>query len=437
MNLIRSLLFTTLISSAAFAQTATADQPQKSGAQVITFAQALKMAQMTSVEFLSATTDAAVAREDAKQARDALLPSAAYNGQYLYTQGNGTGSGVFIANNGVHEYISEGNAHQPIDLTRVADYRRAHYLDLVARAKAEIARRGLQVTVAQAYYGAVVAERKYANAERAFDAANQFLKITQDLERGGEVAHSDVIKAQLQANDSRRTLQEAQLDMESTHAALGVLIFPKYNNDFSVVDDLQLPEPLPAQPEIEKLAAENNPQLNVALAAVHAADKEVLSARSGYLPALTLDYWYGIDANHFAEREPNGIQNAGYSASATVSLPLWNWGATQSKVKQAELKRTQARAELSLAQRQLLSNLETFYHEAETARAELETLRSSADLAAESERLTRLRYQAGESNVLEVVDAQTALATARNAYDDGALRYRVAIANLQTLTGNF
>jgi hypothetical protein len=33
------------------------------------------------------------------------------------------------------------------------------------------------------------------------------------------------------------------------------------------------------------------------------------------------------------------------------------------------------------------------------------------------------------------VDAQTTLILARNAYDDGLVRYRVALAALQTLTG--
>ena len=59
------------------------------------------------------------------------------------------------------------------------------------------------------------------------------------------------------------------------------------------------------------------------------------------------------------------------------------------------------------------------------------------DLSAESLRLTRLRYQAGEATALEVVDAQTTLVQARNAYDDGLVRYRLAMANLQTLTGVF
>jgi outer membrane protein len=45
------------------------------------------------------------------------------------------------------------------------------------------------------------------------------------------------------------------------------------------------------------------------------------------------------------------------------------------------------------------------------------------------------RYQAGEATALEVVDAQNSLQLARNNYDDGEARYRLAIANLQTLTG--
>jgi outer membrane protein TolC len=68
---------------------------------------------------------------------------------------------------------------------------------------------------------------------------------------------------------------------------------------------------------------------------------------------------------------------------------------------------------------------------------ETETLREAAGLAAESLRLTTLRYQTGEATALEVVDAQNVLAGARNSFDDGQTRYRVALATLQTLTGNF
>ena len=120
---------------------------------------------------------------------------------------------------------------------------------------------------------------------------------------------------------------------------------------------------------------------------------------------------------------------------AQLTVPLWNWGATQSKLRQAHLRRDLAQAELTLAQRELLANVRTFYAEAQTAQSQVASLRTSLDLAAESLRLTVLRYQAGEVTVLEVVDAQTTLIQVRNAYDDGLVRYRVALATLQTLTG--
>ncbi len=88
-------------------------------------------------------------------------------------------------------------------------------------------------------------------------------------------------------------------------------------------------------------------------------------------------------------------------------------------MKQANLRRQQANIELTTTQRELLSNLRIFYNEAQTARAELDSLNQSAELAAESLRLTTLRYQAGEATALEVVDAQNTLTQSRNALNDG------------------
>jgi len=83
----------------------------------------------------------------------------------------------------------------------------------------------------------------------------------------------------------------------------------------------------------------------------------------------------------------------------------------------------------------LLAEIKSLYSEAETAMNELGGLSRSAELAEESLRLTTLRYKGGEATVLEVVDAQTTYAQSNAAYQDGAVRYRVALANLQTLTG--
>ena len=400
----------------------------------LTLQDSLARAKANSVQFQSAVTDQGVAHQDSVQARAALLPSVNLNTGFIYTEGNGTASGVFLANNGVHEYLSQGDVHQVVGYSQVADYRRVRALEAVARAKTEIAARGLVVTVVQSYYGLVAAQRRYANVQQAEQEAGKFLELSRRLENGGEVAHADVIKAQLQRQDRQRDLREARLAMEKTRLDLAVLLFPNFNENFTVVDDTQLAPPLESFEEVSRAAEVKNPELRAAMASAQAADFGVSSARGGLFPTLTVDYFYGIDASHFATRT-NGVQNLGYAATATVNIPVWNWGANRGRIVQAELKRRQAQKELSLTQRKLLADLRSLYDEAEAARAELELLKSSAELAAESLRLTTLRYQGGEATVLEVVDAQNTLTQAQNSFSDGQLRYRVARANLQTLTG--
>jgi outer membrane protein TolC len=431
----------------SFAQVVTAD-PNQSAPLTITLQDALQRARQNDPQYRSAMTDLGLAREDRVQSRAGLLPNVSYNNSFIYTQGTGPlpancqsstagcPTSRFIANNGVHEYISQANAHEALSLTNIADYRRSSALLAQARAKAEMASRGLVVTVTEAYYGLVVAQRKYANVQRAATEAARFLDISQKLEGGGEVAHADVLKASIQSQQQHRDLQEAQIAMERSRLDLAVLLFPDFNQNFTVVDDLQTPEPLPTFAEAEAAGKKNNPDLRAALAAYEAARHEVSAAWGGLLPSLSVDYFYGIDSNQFAI-EVNGVRNLGYATVATLQIPIFSWGSDRSKLKQAELRRDQAHVELNFAQKQLLSHLRQFYSEAETARSEMESLASSAEMAAESMRLTTMRYQAGESTVLEVVDAQNTLTQARNAYDDGQSRYRVAIANLQTLTGNF
>jgi len=411
----------------------------------LTLQDALDRARKNSVPFNAAVTNAGLARQDRRQAFNALLPSVTYDNSAIYTQSAGpiataaTGVPViFIANNAVHEYVSQANVHEAIDVAGIANYRKVSATAAIAKWQAEIASRGLVVVVTQGYYFVAATQRKLETAKRNADEGERFFKVAQDLEAGGEVAHADVIKAELQMRERQRALQEAQLAFLNARLDFSILIFPKFEENFEVAEDLHAPVPLPTLAEVQARAARDNPDVRAALAAVQASNHDVFGARAGYLPALTLDYFYGIDAQRFATHtvfQGQKFSNLGSSVVGTLNIPIWNWGSTQSKVKQAELRRDQTKRELSLAQRRLLAEIRSLYAEAETALNEQEGLSRSAQLAEESLKLVTLRYRNGESTVLEVVDAQNTFAQANGAYQDGAVRYRVALANLQTLTG--
>jgi len=404
----------------------------------LSFDDALARAKANSAQLISANLASLIAREDTVQAKAALLPNVSTFNQFIYTQPNGQPSGVFIANDGPRVYNNwltvHGDVYAP---AKFADYHKAQLAEVVARAKTEIAVRGLVATVIQDYYSMVAAGRKLANAKLSEEEARRFLDITEKQERGGEVAHSDTVLAQVLMVQRQRDSQEAQLAVDKARLTFAVILFPDFRQDFAVVDDLASAHSLPEFAQVQAMASENNPDVRAAVATVEQQNFELKSARAERLPSISFDYFYGMDSNQLAIHNPDGYNNLGSVAQAQMTIPIWNWGSTRSKIKQAELKVQQAKTDLSLTQRQLLSNLHSFFLEAQAANAQVATLRRSLELSQESLRLTMLRYQAGEVSVIEVKDAQITLNDARNAADDGMVRYRVALANLQTLTGTF
>jgi outer membrane protein TolC len=403
-----------------------------------TLQEVMQRARQYSQQVYTADIAARLAHEDTVQAKAGLLPTASALSQYIYTQANASPTGTFVSNDGVHVYNDQLLVHGEVwNPQRRADYRRTIAAEAVAKARADLAMRGLNVTVVQYYYGLVVAQRRIANAQQSLKETQQLVEITQKQETGGEAAHADVIKAQIQMEQRRRDLQDASLGTEKARIALAVLIFPKFGESYAVVDDLAAAPPLPTYSEVQALAAKNNPDIRAAQAAVQQQTEGVASARAGYLPTLSFDYFFGLNANYFAIHNPEGYNQLGSVAQAQLEVPLWTWGAQRSRVKQAQLQLQQARNDLSLAQRTLLSEEASFYLETQSAGEQMASLKKSMDLSADSLRLTLERYQAGEATILEVVDAQSTLAESRNAYDDGLSRYRLALANLQSLTGAF
>jgi outer membrane protein TolC len=366
----------------------------------LTLKDALALAEKNDPTLLAAVADALVASEDRQQARAALYPSLSGRAEYLGTQGNGKLSeSRFVTNDGVHVYRDWAVAHQDLSPGTLGGsvLQRAGAAQALAHAKLAVARRGLAATVTKNYYALIVAQRKYATAQTSLDQARHSLSISQDLERGREVAHSDVIRSQLLENGQQQALEEAKLTI-----------------------------------------------LAAALETLRGARLDVTIARQAFLPTLTVDAVYGIEANAFAlhstvaaAKADGPLPNLGYFVTASLNVPVWDWGLRRSKLKQSELKQDQANADLSATQRSLIRNLRGFYDEAQVAHNQIGLLRSAVDLASESLRLNTLRYQAGEAPIIDLVEAQASAIQARNAFSDGMARYRLAVANLQTVTGTF
>jgi len=414
----------------------------------ITLQDALERARKLDPTLLGATYDAKSAHEDRIQARNAMLPTVTATTQYLNTMGDGgkISDGRFVTQDGIHVYRAWGVYKEDFSpaLLMGTAYKRAKAGEALANAKSEIARRGLGVTVTKDYYGLVVAQRKYATAQAGLDQAKKFLDITQGLERQGQGPHSDAVKAEIQYRIQKQAFDEARFAMEDARLTLAVILFPDFNENFTVVDDLDSAPALPPFPEVQAMAEKENPDLRAALETARESELDVKAAKAAFLPTLTVETDLGIEANCFATRcaraafpEIGVVPNLGYFLTAVLEVPVWDWGTLRSKLHQAEYKQQSTKAQVGLTQRTAVSELYATYDEALVARAALEDARTTAELATEGLRLTNLRYQGGASPATEVVDAETSLVTARNAYADAQIRYRTLLATLQTFTGSF
>jgi outer membrane protein TolC len=434
-----------LLGAAAWAQTRTAmaSAPASPG-QTLTLDEAISLATANEPTFAAAQAEMLGAKLERTNARVAMLPTATYHNQALYTKPNGVAasrigqttnapSPAFIANNAVREYASQGVFNETVGFSSVGAIKLADANAAHAEAELEIARRGLVSAVVALYYGSSASAEQVAIAARALTEADRFLDITQKRESARESAHADVLKAQLQQQQRQRELADAQLAEDKARLELAVLLYPDPNTPFTLA--LAVPALLPDQAAVETLARQTNPEIRSALASVQASKAETYSAKAGLLPDLGLNFTYGIDATNFGVNGPDGIHNLGYSMSAQLDIPLWDWLTTERNIKQSRLREHATKVALTTAQRRLIADLAEFYAEADVANKQMASYDASLVAARESLRLTTLRYVDGESTVLEVVDAQTTLISAENAQIESRVRYQLALANLQTLTG--
>src|SRR5439155_18657575 len=117
-------------------------------------------------------------------------------------------------------------------------------------------------------------------------------------------------------------------------------------------------------PDVQALGARQNPDLRAAQETLRAATQDVRVARNALLPSISIDGNYGIEANAFAVRstaaafpQEGPLPNLGYYIDGKFTLPIFDWGARRSRVRQAQFREDQAKVQLTQTQRQLVTNL--------------------------------------------------------------------------------
>lgn len=432
--------FLAALSPLAQAQSALTPTPQ--GGPIVTLDAAVAMALRQPSTYEQAEVDEKIAEEDVRQARSAFLPTFSLPLSYTYSsplhgpEQRGipllSRPPAFVSSDGINVYGLLGAAVGEIDLSgrlrASLDRSRANVVR--AQAAALVARRGLVSAVTESYYRLSLARSRRVLAEDIATSSQEFVSITKVLFDAGEVAEADLVKARAEASartDETWQARAAEREAAETLNTLTGLAFGAIPN----VDDItaRAPDPLDvAGLTIDRV--DSRPEVAAADATIRAADAEIRIAKADRRPTLGYAVHAGIEDTTIAPH-----RDLGMSAAVTLTVPLFDWGATKSRQRQAELRREAAERDRSHTARVLQSEYWIAKAQTDTDVERVRACASGVDDARRSLDLATLRYRAGEAPSLEVIDARRVYAERRAAFVQAMFDYRVALDHLRRAAG--
>ena len=438
-----AVVFALICASASYSQTPSPSPPpiQSSVVDQLTLDEALRLSNTQASTFRTAAINERIAAEDVRQAQAAFLPKVSAPLSYIYTTpALGLPPGEprvqsFIANNAIGETEALVNVTGDFDIAgRLrATLARNRALLAAAHAGTEAARRTLVQAVIEAYYGLALANAQRRAAEGNLAAATEFENITSLLLSGGEVAPVDVTRAQLQTLARRDELQRAQVNEEVAAGALRVFVGYEFSRP---IDTTDLTLAIPIASEYQQFKAEDvsqRPEFVQLEHEIRAAQQELKIARADRLPSLSYSINGGFDTDSI--KTPRLKQHTGMSAAVSLSIPIFDWGATRSREQQARLRAELAENERTLALRGFTQQFYAARAQVESAVARIGLAREGITKAENNIAASIARYRAGEAQIVEVTDAQTTLVEQRNALYQAIFDYQTSLARLRQATG--
>src|SRR5262249_36890398 len=158
--------------------------------------------------------------------------------------------------------------------------------------------------------------------------------------------------------------------------------------------------------------------------------EQVRGAKSGYLPRISafgsLDYDYGF-------KYENGAGS--YTAGGLLQWDIWDGNLTRAKVREAQVNLDSARQEQRKVRLALDLEVEQARLDLKAANERLLTTEQAVSQAGESATLTRARFDQGAALATQLMDAETALVSARVRRAEAEADQRIAVAALRKAVG--
>ena len=323
---------------------------------------------------------------------------------------------------------------------RFADIRAAKANVDAAEAGEVNQRFNIALQVKQQYYAVLAARESEAAARQSLQQAEQQLAAASARLRDGSATKSDSLRTGIQVGNAQLAVLQAQTNINNANAALTRLV----GTSFFVTAGAPEDEPTAAPEPIDEAAltrlAQDAPAVRQAEASLSAARAGVRSAKTAWLPSVSMSYSYNANQSGQGFNTGNlwlltGQNPNQKNLSFSVSYPLFNQLQRETSIVTAEVSRNNAEAQVRdarlAAQQSLAQAVGTLRLAQERIRIQQQAVVSGEeDLRVQTE-----RYQLGAATLLDVLTSQTTLNQARLSLIQARFDARIARAQIEALIG--
>jgi outer membrane protein TolC len=305
-----------------------------------------------------------------------------------------------------------------VDRERAAHYSYKDARDLVVLA------------VGNTYLLAIAQAARVETAQAQVQTSQALYDKAVDQQKAGVTPAIDTLRSQVELQTLQQQLIVARNNYAKQKLALARVIGLPPGQEFVLTEKAPY-APLTAQSIEENLqrAYTSRSDYLAAVQQVRAAEHFRAAATAEHYPSL------GIAANYGDIGVTPGESHGTFSASGTVTIPIFQGGKAHADVLQAEASLRQARQQLGDLRGRIDYEVRTALLDLAAAADQVEVARSSVQLAQETLTQARDRFVAGVTDNLEVVQAQESVASANEAYISSLYAYNVGKVSLARAIG--
>jgi len=285
----------------------------------------------------------------------------------------------------------------------------------------------------------VLLAREYRDLlQKSLDNAIENLDNIKSLNTRGIVADYDLLRAEVQVENLRPQVLQAENNYQITQDALKITIGLDASIDIEVSGDLNFDSTyqIPKTEEITQQVLMSNPDLQRLEKQTQLTKESINFEKSARYPSLALfgNYQYQTQANDFKWSDYKWVNT--FAMGVQLQFPIFTGFKINSRIEQAKVTNSQVEEQKRAYTEAIQTQVINVLYRIEQAMHRVQVQTKSIQQAEKGYEIAQVRYQNGVGTQLELNDADLALRQARTNYVQAVYDFQIAIADLQQLTGN-